>query len=216
MRTSARTLLCERLGVPSGQTVARYPRRCSSTILQRIALELLTDRAAAQLLGRAEKAYAARRQAMLRALAAHGIEAFGRSGLNVWVPVAEEIGVVRALLDAGWAVSAGERFRIDSPPGIRIAISTLKEGEAEAVACCITESMQSLVWTKRGNKARRSQTLVIAAGPPDEMRGWLARIQNDLFDLGADLAVPLEDTKRERLRAQATQVDRLEQLCDLA
>src|SRR5262249_43095093 len=57
--------------------------------------------------------------------------------------------------------------------------------------------------------------LVIAAGPPDEMRGWLARIQNDLFDLGADLAVPLEDTKRERLRAQATQVDRLEQLCDL-
>jgi cob(I)alamin adenosyltransferase len=57
---------------------------------------------------------------------------------------------------------------------------------------------------------------VIAAGPPDEICGWLVRIQNDLFDLGADLAVPLEDTKRERLRAQVTQVGWLEQLCDLA
>jgi DNA-binding transcriptional MocR family regulator len=121
-----------------------------STVLQSIALELLTDRAVAQLLARAEQAYAARRQAMLRALGVHGIEAFGRSGLNLWVPVREEMSVVRALLDAGWAVSAGERFRIDSPPGIRITISTLKEGEAEAVASCITESMQTLVWTQAG------------------------------------------------------------------
>jgi cob(I)alamin adenosyltransferase len=57
--------------------------------------------------------------------------------------------------------------------------------------------------------------LVIATGPADEMHTWLERIQNDLFDLGADLAVPLEDTKRERLRAQAAQVAWLEQLCDL-
>jgi DNA-binding transcriptional MocR family regulator len=121
-----------------------------STILQRIALELLTDRAAARLLGHADKAYTVRRQAMLHALAGHGIEAFGRSGLNVWVPVAEEISVVRALFDAGWAVSAGERFRIDSPPGIRITISTLKEDEAEAVASCIAASMQTLVWTQAG------------------------------------------------------------------
>lgn len=121
-----------------------------SNILQRIALELLTDRSAARLFARAEKDYAARRQAMLDALAARAIEAFGRSGLNVWVPVAEEISVVRALFDAGWAVSAGERFRIDSPPGIRITISTLKEGEADAVASCISESTQTLVWTQAG------------------------------------------------------------------
>jgi DNA-binding transcriptional MocR family regulator len=121
-----------------------------STILQRIAFELLTDRAAVRLLARAEQAYAVRRQAMLRALVGRGIEAFGRSGLNVWVPVVEEISVVRALLAAGWAVSAGERFRIASPPGIRITISTLREGEAEAVASCITESMQTLGWTQAG------------------------------------------------------------------
>ncbi len=41
----------------------------------------------------------------------------------------------------------------------------------------------------------------------------LARIQNDLFDLGADLAVPLED-ERERLRIDQGHVERLEALCD--
>ena len=37
--------------------------------------------------------------------------------------------------------------------------------------------------------------------------------QNDLFDVGADLSVPLTD-ERERLRVQQSQVDRLEELCD--
>ncbi len=45
-------------------------------------------------------------------------------------------------------------------------------------------------------------------------RPWLERIQNELFDLGADLAVPLADTKRERTRITAEQVEHLENLCD--
>ena len=53
--------------------------------------------------------------------------------------------------------------------------------------------------------------LVVA---PDEFRPWLERIQNELFDLGADLCVPLEDTRRERLRVAQAQVDALEELCD--
>jgi cob(I)alamin adenosyltransferase len=48
---------------------------------------------------------------------------------------------------------------------------------------------------------------------PDEFRPWLERIQNDLFDLGADLSVPLSD-ERERLRVGQTDVERLEELCD--
>jgi cob(I)alamin adenosyltransferase len=44
----------------------------------------------------------------------------------------------------------------------------------------------------------------------------LARIQNDLFDLGADLATPESDKKmpRERLRITAEQVERLESEID--
>ncbi|MGH2995319.1 MAG: cob(I)yrinic acid a,c-diamide adenosyltransferase [Gaiellaceae bacterium] len=48
---------------------------------------------------------------------------------------------------------------------------------------------------------------------PAEARPWLEQVQNDLFDLGADLSVPLED-ERERLRVAQAQVERLEQLCD--
>ncbi|TAK47545.1 MAG: cob(I)yrinic acid a,c-diamide adenosyltransferase [Xanthobacteraceae bacterium] len=38
----------------------------------------------------------------------------------------------------------------------------------------------------------------------------LARIQNDLFDIGADLCVPQREGKAERLRLAASQVERLE------
>jgi cob(I)alamin adenosyltransferase len=57
---------------------------------------------------------------------------------------------------------------------------------------------------------------VLAAGPPEPMRAWLARIQNELFDLGADLAVPTSDDGRERLRVSAAQVAWLEGRCDEA
>ena len=48
---------------------------------------------------------------------------------------------------------------------------------------------------------------------PPRTATWLRRIQNDLFDLGADLAVPESDT-RERLRLLPEQVAWLERRCD--
>ncbi len=56
--------------------------------------------------------------------------------------------------------------------------------------------------------------VALSSGLPDEFRPWLERIQNELFDLGADLSVPLDD-RRERLRVSNDQVARLEELCDL-
>jgi cob(I)alamin adenosyltransferase len=47
-----------------------------------------------------------------------------------------------------------------------------------------------------------------------EIDAMLGRIQNDLFDLGADLAVPQRDGKAERLRVLSSQVDRLEREID--
>jgi cob(I)alamin adenosyltransferase len=55
---------------------------------------------------------------------------------------------------------------------------------------------------------------------PDGFDGWLGRIQNDLFDLGADLAVPqvesarASERQRTRLRIEGAQVTWLEQRCD--
>ena len=50
-------------------------------------------------------------------------------------------------------------------------------------------------------------------GLADDQRGWLRRIQNDLFDVGADVSVP-SGGERERLRMRPEQTEWLEQRCD--
>jgi cob(I)alamin adenosyltransferase len=47
-----------------------------------------------------------------------------------------------------------------------------------------------------------------------DLDAMLGRVQNDLFDLGADLAVPQREGKAERLRVLSTQVERLERDID--
>jgi cob(I)alamin adenosyltransferase len=51
------------------------------------------------------------------------------------------------------------------------------------------------------------------SGLPDAYVEWLRRIQNDLFDVGADIAAP-EDSERPRLRVIPEQTAWLEQRCD--
>jgi cob(I)alamin adenosyltransferase len=80
-----------------------------------------------------------------------------------------------------------------------------------------------------GERVAKDDARIEAYGDVDELNALLGvalargaaadsleRIQNDLFDVGADLAVPLSDTKRERLRVTAEQVAWLEQRCDEA
>ena len=59
--------------------------------------------------------------------------------------------------------------------------------------------------------------VAMAAGLEADVAALLRRVQNDLFDVGADLAVPV-DTERghgkSRLRIQATHVEALEVECD--
>jgi cob(I)alamin adenosyltransferase len=51
-------------------------------------------------------------------------------------------------------------------------------------------------------------------GLPSDYAEWLARIQNDLFDVGADISVPEDSEGRERLRVLPEQTAWLEQRCD--
>jgi cob(I)alamin adenosyltransferase len=53
-----------------------------------------------------------------------------------------------------------------------------------------------------------------AAELPAGVREALERVQNDLFDVGADLSTPLEEGDG-RLRVRQAQIDELERLCDL-
>jgi len=78
-----------------------------------------------------------------------------------------------------------------------------------------------------GSRVAKTDPRVEAIGDVDELNsflGWalaagesdaLARIQNELFDLGADLAVPGSGDDG-RLRVTQTAVDRLEADCDAA
>ncbi|HET7857057.1 MAG TPA: cob(I)yrinic acid a,c-diamide adenosyltransferase [Gaiellaceae bacterium] len=54
--------------------------------------------------------------------------------------------------------------------------------------------------------------VVLAGDVDDEMREVLKRVQNELFDLGADLAVPFGVT--DRLRVSEEQIEALEEDCD--
>jgi cob(I)alamin adenosyltransferase len=54
--------------------------------------------------------------------------------------------------------------------------------------------------------------LALAADLPDGMREVLTRVQNELFDLGADLSVPFGVT--DRLRISDEQISALERDCD--
>jgi len=50
---------------------------------------------------------------------------------------------------------------------------------------------------------------------PEAYHDWLARVQNDLFDVGADIAAPEDpQSSRERLRVLPEQTTWLEERCD--
>ncbi len=82
------------------------------------------------------------------------------------------------------------------------------------------------------SRVRKDSARVVAYGDVDELNAaigvarthplvapadaWLEVVQNDLFDLGADLCVPPDDGRRGRLRTAPAQVERLERWCDEA
>ncbi|MCX4727903.1 aminotransferase class I/II-fold pyridoxal phosphate-dependent enzyme [Streptomyces sp. NBC_01020] len=84
--------------------------------------------------------YGRRRESLVRALAERGIDACGRSGMNVWVPVPDETGVVARLLHSGWAVAPGARFRMAAPPGVRVTVSTLGPDDIGPVADAVASA----------------------------------------------------------------------------
>jgi len=138
-----------RVAVAAGDdvTIARVRGRQSlgarwvSHVLQQLAVTLWADAATGRRAARAGDTYGYRRLAALAAFSANGIAIHGRSGFNLWVPVANESVVVRSLAERGWAVAAGERFRIRSRRGIRITTATLLPEEAPRLAADLADAL---------------------------------------------------------------------------
>jgi DNA-binding transcriptional MocR family regulator len=121
-----------------------------SHLLQQVAVDVWIAAVDDGTLARAARAYAARRRALLEALAARDLVGHGVSGLNVWVPVAEEVPVVQGLAARGWAVQAGEPFRIDAPPAIRVTVAALPVERAEDLARDLADVLGHRLGTRRG------------------------------------------------------------------
>jgi DNA-binding transcriptional MocR family regulator len=115
--------------------------RWVSTVLQSLVVALWRDRKVDAAVTRAGRRYDERRSALLAALAARGVRARGRSGLNCWVPVEDETSACARLLEAGWVVAPGRMYRLGSPPGIRITASTLEGRQVDLLADAVAAAL---------------------------------------------------------------------------
>lgn len=114
-----------------------------SHLLQDLAAGLWADGEASRLVDAAEGRYAGTRSRLLGALAERGVTAYGRSGLNVWIPVPDETVAITRLLNSGWAAAPGTRFRVRTGPGIRITIADLGAGEIDPLADAVAEAVHA-------------------------------------------------------------------------
>jgi DNA-binding transcriptional MocR family regulator len=138
-----------RLAVLAGDaaTVARVVGRMRlgagwvSTLLQRLVVEVWRDEEVAGRVRHAATTYAARRGALRDALRARGLPARGRTGINVWLPVADETAVLGRLREEGYAVAPGSLYRLHSAPGIRMTASDLSVAEVPAVAEAVARAV---------------------------------------------------------------------------
>jgi DNA-binding transcriptional MocR family regulator len=101
---------------------------------------LWSDPSVDALIERAARTYAERRRRLLADLHERGVPAVGASGMNVWVPVGDEAGAIAALLQRGWVVAPGARYRLaGSEPAIRVTCSTIEPEESRRLAADLAE-----------------------------------------------------------------------------
>jgi hypothetical protein len=62
--------------------------------------------------------------------------------LNIWIPLPEESAVIQSLFQRGWAVAAGERYRIRTSPAIRVTTASLDAGDAPKFANDLAEVLR--------------------------------------------------------------------------
>jgi DNA-binding transcriptional MocR family regulator len=118
--------------------------RWVSHMLQATAHALLSDKTVRAQVREAGRTYDQRRDTLIALLEDAGLQPTGRSGYNVWLPVQEETPTVQGLAAAaggGFAVAAGERFRLASPPGIRITASRLEAKDAKSFTDALMDTL---------------------------------------------------------------------------
>lgn len=114
-----------------------------SHLLQRTTATLLCDPDRSARFEQAAASYAERRHLVLGVLRHRGIDAWGETGLNVWVPVADEAHAVSGMQHEGFAVLAGARFRQQSGPAIRLSTGSSDLATLTDAATALSNLLES-------------------------------------------------------------------------
>jgi DNA-binding transcriptional MocR family regulator len=103
----------------------------SSRLLQRLLLELLTDPGSQREVTAAKRAYADRRRAIIKRLAGEGLYVEGDDGINIWVPVLDEVAALQSLAAGNIGAAPGSPFRVEPTRAdtahIRVTIGLLAD-----------------------------------------------------------------------------------------
>jgi DNA-binding transcriptional MocR family regulator len=124
----------------------------SSRVLQRVLLSLLTDPAAVADVDRARDEYTRRRDALVEALRARGVQVASGDGLNLWVPVHDESAAIVRLAGQGVGVTPGTPFEVLPGGGghVRVTVGLVADGY-EQLAQMLAEAANTSAW---GSRAR--------------------------------------------------------------
>ncbi|WP_148615290.1 aminotransferase class I/II-fold pyridoxal phosphate-dependent enzyme [Nocardioides rubriscoriae] len=135
------------LGGPSDLVDALVARRMlgpawTSRMLQTILLDLLTTSRSMDEVAEARRQYYGRQQAVVAALAAHGVDVATPDGLNLWLPVRDERSAVLHLAAHGIRVAAGTPFLAAGTTGdfVRVTSGLVPAEQADEVASALAEA----------------------------------------------------------------------------
>lgn len=109
------------------QSYRSFSAAWTSRILQASAAWLLREPSTVEVMHTARTTYQKRRDGLVQALAARGVEATAGSGLCAWVEVENEPFAMVTLAARGIAVQPGTKFSVLSANHLRVATSTLSD-----------------------------------------------------------------------------------------
>jgi DNA-binding transcriptional MocR family regulator len=144
--------MCLAIAATDPETAERLAMRLSpgttwvSHLLQRLALGMLTDEAAAATIEAAGAHYAERNRAFASRLCAHGIDAEYTDGMNLWVRFPRPARTVsERLMRRGWLIRTGDNFLLDEGAGpshhARLTVHALSDQDAEQLAADISAAV---------------------------------------------------------------------------
>ncbi|WP_413734752.1 aminotransferase class I/II-fold pyridoxal phosphate-dependent enzyme [Sodalis sp. RH21] len=116
------------------QSVRNFGASWTSRILQEAVAWMIEDGATQEVITAAKDCYAARRRALVQALAQRGMILPDRDGLSIWLPVMSEQYALVTLAAHGIAVTPGKRHSLGDSRFIRVSTSLLTADRVGLVA----------------------------------------------------------------------------------